>query len=423
MTLARFLRFDQNKTIFTTLLSVTFAILFVDGINAFETTHWVAFFEAIFIAVWILSNVKESLYRIKKIFYSSKLKLIWLWLLAVTVSCVQLQIQFASTEHLTIANTRYFYLLVHLFFLVSAYLFLSSEKLEGDKILMIIPWGMLLISFFYLIIISSGIHSKSIFGNPPLFSHIRYAGYLATVACVISIVRIVKGMALTDVKIDVFLLMINFTFLCWLGGRGSVLAIILTMMLLPLFFNIKTILKPLLLVFTVCIFSLMLAEYLSIFRWNGLGRFLSIFSSDISIDEYSSSRISIWIGAIKGFINQPVLGLGPDGYKFMTERVWGMQPHNVIIQFLVEWGVVGASLILAIIYKFIALIVKHSLSSKQGLKLLLPSAVFFSLTFHGLTDGTYYHAQPVFMIMLSVAIALSIIYPRYNVIQTSLKNR
>ena len=82
-------------------------------------------------------------------------------------------------------------------------------------------------------------------------------------------------------------------------------------------------------------------------------------------------------------------------------------PHNVIVQFLVEWGVLGTAL-----FSSMYLYALHrgisKLRSLDSLEIpgVCAAIIVAALSVHGLTDGTFYHGKASFYLALCLAIWL-----------------
>ncbi len=77
------------------------------------------------------------------------------------------------------------------------------------------------------------------------------------------------------------------------------------------------------------------------------------------------------------------------------------------MQFLVEWGAIGALLFLGLLlYGFYAGFLEHVVRARGALDVAALSAgtIIVVLTVHGLVDGTYYHPQPSLYLALGFAI-------------------
>lgn len=60
-----------------------------------------------------------------------------------------------------------------------------------------------------------------------------------------------------------------------------------------------------------------------------------------TLNAASSDRGGIWSGTLQHIVAAPLFGHGPDSYRFLTPKLVGNQPHNTILQILVELGVAG----------------------------------------------------------------------------------
>jgi hypothetical protein len=86
---------------------------------------------------------------------------------------------------------------------------------------------------------------------------------------------------------------------------------------------------------------------LSFWRWSPepylgwLGAFART-TAATSVDELSSTRLSFWSVTGHGILQAPWLGHGADSYRFILPRQDGNQPHNWILQFLYDFGSLGA---------------------------------------------------------------------------------
>lgn len=94
----------------------------------------------------------------------------------------------------------------------------------------------------------------------------------------------------------------------------------------------------------------------------------------------------------------------------MTYHDRGVQPHNVFMQFLVEWGVVGTGLFLYLLIRTFIKGFKLQVLNNPGtynIFTISAGAVILSLSAHALVDGTYYHPQP--SVYLAIAFAIWIV--------------
>ncbi len=98
-------------------------------------------------------------------------------------------------------------------------------------------------------------------------------------------------------------------------------------------------------------------------------------------DSTTSSRVATWEAGLEGFYSKPILGWGVESFqqafnlhfpvRIYTDEgtpLWFDRPHNLLIQYLVEGGVIGFGLYLALLIVIcIALLKKFKGSSYVGI--------------------------------------------------------
>ena len=129
--------------------------------------------------------------------------------------------------------------------------------------------------------------------------------------------------------------------------------------------------------------------------------------------ESSGHRKEMWAKAWQAFKRAPAIGLGPNGWFFSPERTLAKavqdQPHNIFLQTLVEWGIIGSSLFFAMLFGFILPQLKTfrtSISCSDRGYIIAGSSLLV-LSLHSLTSGTYWNFQSVSLLVLVYAIWIS----------------
>jgi len=157
---------------------------------------------------------------------------------------------------------------------------------------------------------------------------------------------------------------------------------------------------------TVCLFSLVLA-----FAFNQLISIISSTDEMASLLRHRlSGRYEIWEYAINKIMERPFFGYGPNGFAIIAfndvDYVKGVpyaQPHNFIVQFLFEYGIVGTLLFLSLI-GMLALHCKKKLFKTRNNNLMFSGLPIIGLTAVGMVDGSFYHPVIVFYLILAFAI-------------------
>jgi hypothetical protein len=119
------------------------------------------------------------------------------------------------------------------------------------------------------------------------------------------------------------------------------------------------------------------------------------------INSVSSKRLEIWLDSFNtwleagGSVPPVVFGLGPDSFRLVMAYPGIVQPHNSVIQALMEYGLLGLFFLMWLFFK-----VLHNLAviwkSRQveGLPMLV-SCALLSMFAYSLTDGIFYHGVPI----------------------------
>lgn len=111
-------------------------------------------------------------------------------------------------------------------------------------------------------------------------------------------------------------------------------------------------------------------------------------------------RIDIWQGSLREIVKRPLLGHGPDAYVLSRCCLQGtVQPHNSLVQFLFEFGILGTGLALA---AFGILLWRSLKCLRVGLARGQPDVTLGVLVFlpvsllvFSMVDGLLYHVVPL----------------------------
>lgn len=117
-----------------------------------------------------------------------------------------------------------------------------------------------------------------------------------------------------------------------------------------------------------------------------------------SVEQVSSERSRFWSETWAYARTSPWVGYGADGYRFVQPAQNGSQPHNVLLQWFIEYGVLGLiPLTLLLIRGISVLIIPRSPSNSSAPPLhVWAGAALAGTAAYGLLDGVFYHAT-IFM--------------------------
>lgn len=121
-----------------------------------------------------------------------------------------------------------------------------------------------------------------------------------------------------------------------------------------------------------------------------------------SLKAMTSKRDELWLATFYRWLDSPWWGWGSGSTNWEVYIGWAhTQPHNAILQFLISWGIVGATGAIWLILRAIKAVHTPSLRSPIQLALL---AMLYALLFQSLFEGMLHY--PRFIIEIIVLFAL-----------------
>lgn len=124
-----------------------------------------------------------------------------------------------------------------------------------------------------------------------------------------------------------------------------------------------------------------------------------------NVRELTSKRSEFWLDTIHRAEARPWLGHGLDAYRFLTPKLDGQQPHNLILQFWLDVGVLGTVPLLMILAGVLWLGGRRAASAAAGEPLILVwPAILLASGAAGMFDGVFYHL----LAFLPAALALGV---------------
>jgi O-antigen ligase len=122
-------------------------------------------------------------------------------------------------------------------------------------------------------------------------------------------------------------------------------------------------------------------------------------------DNFSSGRIALWKKTITYIGKRPLLGYGAEQFRTSVSPEAGiLQPHNLALQILFQWGIIGAIGFFSLVIPILAASFKNA--TRAGLISLPAFLVFFTLFTFSMIDNTGYYPLPITLMILA-AICLS----------------
>jgi O-antigen ligase len=116
-------------------------------------------------------------------------------------------------------------------------------------------------------------------------------------------------------------------------------------------------------------------------------------------ESFDNARFGLWLKSLHQILARPLFGSGPEGYWLSgccDQRI--MQAHNFVLQFLMEFGVVGCAIVLLLVARAVkgmggvATTIRLVLATPDNRVLACLVASFLA---YSLIDQTMYHLVPL----------------------------
>ena len=403
-------------------LAIT-AVIFITVGNFIEDYKRIIFLKLIIISLILLkiNFFKEIKLVIKKNEIISIVLI--LFVISVTISFITSpsKIDMFAFQWLRI---RYLDTITDVFLFIFLYLYFKDKNIDYENLFksIIIPGVAFSIFIIITFITNQGLSdtNKEII----FFDGRRMVGMLVTLLITFYLSCLHSILKSRNIQ-NIFILTIFITLSILLMGRGTVFAVLAAyfFMCVTLYFNKITFKNEFLIfILSICL-SIILAQIVFHITLDDF-----IFRNKYSL-LYTSDRINLWKYGFIIFLENPFFGKGPGGFAvaayndFHANKSYGNlvidnnfthnHPHNFIIQFIVEWGIIGTLLIFILLIKLTISSLKYFFKFKKY-HLLIPGLSIIGLTNHALVDGALYHATFTFYFVLFISILCSEISTESN---------
>lgn len=123
-------------------------------------------------------------------------------------------------------------------------------------------------------------------------------------------------------------------------------------------------------------------------------------------DHFTSGRLTLWAESLKTFAEYPLFGTGlaSSWWLIPVDKFYHIQPHNVLIQFLVNWGL--AATISGLLLLGAAIWRVHAIA-REAAALMPMVAMLDSLIVMSLFDGMLHFSRFVMLIFTCIALCLA----------------
>ena len=314
---------------------------------------------------------------------------------------------------------RYLDTITDIFLFIFLYLYFKDRNINYNNLIksIILP-GL----FFSIFVIYTYISNKGLPNTNKeilFFDGIRMVGMLITVLVSFYLGSMCSILQNKNVQ-NIFFLTIFMTLAVLLMGRGTIVSILTTYLFMSTLLLIKK--KKFLNEFLIFIFSICISILLAQIIFHILSSSDDFVFREKKTFLYTFDRVQLWNYGYIIFSESPYFGKGPGGFAiaayndFYAQKSYGdiligdpfthNHPHNFIIQFMVEWGIVGTSLIFSLLIILGIRSLKYFFKYKDY-RLLIPGLSIVGLTCHGFVDGALFHATFTFYFVLFISILCS----------------
>lgn len=327
-----------------------------------------------------------------------------LWFISVTVSLLGAQ------YNPTGGQIRYAMTVLHIFFAVALWMHLSDRPaLRRDCLVAAASGlGVLIVIAFAFGVWSAGRTDFpwTTFGIG--VSNIRHYGYLA-----LALTGIAAGLWLTAEKgraeaLPAGLFFLGTFMIMWTGGRGAFLALLVQLAALVFLapagqratFGMR-------LLAVIVVATLLAGIYVPAKHFGPLNIFLRLDTGAMPGEEYMTGRAEIWRQTAARIPEHLWFGYGEAQFRLVVPAARGVynHPHNLPLQLLMQWGLIGTGLLIAILAR---LAWKAWPLLKKPSPLTYPAAaVITGLLAVSMVDGPLFYALPTAMFALALAVLVA----------------
>ena len=302
--------------------------------------------------------------------------------------------------------------MVHALFAISIHFLWKHWRIDlacqwRDKLSTFVPlgsacFGIVIVAFVITVGLSADFDWVS---SLPGFTHIRHSGYFLMPAMALStgMIAVTGG---REKLVHMALLATNFGFTIWIGSRGPLTVFVALLLIAFILFaamrNIRTIGALLLSIAAGALLSQAIpapahSSFNAISRIEG--------GKSQSVDKLSSGRTDIWRDTAKGVAERPLFGHGGNQFRLLVpaaQKTYN-HPHNSVLQFTYEWGLVGGGALLCLLALLFWHIFRASVARPNEMLPLFLAAT--SMATFSLIDGVFYYNLPI-MLFLTFAFAI-----------------
>lgn len=240
----------------------------------------------------------------------------------------------------------------------------------------------------------------------PGFANLRHTGYIFAPAIAISLASM-AAKPREFVKSHMLLLIVNSALVLWLGSRGAIFGILVAFVVCFACFSEMRSTRFLSKAAFAGTFGALLSILAPLPQHSAFGALQRFWMGSSGAAEFSSGRLGFWAEAWEMIVGRPMIGHGSFQFQFVSTNAAGIykHPHNSILQFLFDWGMIGG-LSFLVLMGFAVYAAFFTSKCPRTVK-LLSTMGFATLFAYSLIDGLFFYAYPIAISIVFLALPIA----------------
>lgn len=392
------------------LLNVLFLTSWDGTFSSWQTAARIFFLPALYAEISICIVAVTRGLSFAKLFgklpFSVKF-ILGLWLLFVCVST------FFADANPSVAVLGAGFWFVHLLF-TCAILYLIQEAgieaLRLEKLAIILPSAAALAG----LVVYAFANARGLDGDMewvsylPGFANLRHTGYVLAPAIAIGLASMASNPR-TFAKSHMLLLTLNSALVLWLGSRGAIFGLMVAFLICFACFSEMRSMRFLRKASFAGTIGALLSILAPLPKDSAFGALQRFWIGSSNSSEFSSGRLGFWAETWELIVARPMIGHGSFQFQFISANAAGIykHPHNSLLQFLFDWGMIGG-LSFLVLMGFAIYAAFFTSQCPRTVKLV--SMMGFATIFaYSLIDGLFFYAYPIAIsiVFLTLPVAAS----------------
>ena len=267
--------------------------------------------------------------------------------------------------------------------------------------------GLAIIAFVMITGVDSGYDWKS---SLPGYAHIRHTGYIFAPAIAAGIASLAIWPRF-QIKAQVMLLAVNTAAMLWLGSRGPAAALIVAIVIAAIF---SSYLRNRLFwqrAGTALAAGAILSVLMPAPAIGWFGAIQRFWNGNAGPSDLSSGRTDIWLETVRLIGERPWLGYGGMQFQFVNSAAEGFfkHPHNSILQFVFDWGVLGGmAMLLLLATAYFRLLLDQRIDSHMRTLGLIGASTMLAFS---MLDGILFYNFTIAVALIFLLVPLASVNP------------